>query len=127
MIPRWTWLLVGLLGGCSADAGPRRYTVSGTVTYAGQPVPTGEVRFEPDPEQGARGPGAFARIQGGRFRTEPGWGAIAGPHWVRVQAGSGRNASLADPVGDPLIPGEHRTKLVLPNADSTQEIVIPAR
>ncbi len=43
------WLAAGLLlvsAGCQ-ESGPRRYPVSGTVRFEGQPVATGEIRFSP--------------------------------------------------------------------------------
>jgi hypothetical protein len=117
--------LLAAAAGCSD--GPRRHDVSGVVTYRGHPVPTGEVRFEPDPARGGRGPGGFAKITDGRYRTEPGWGAVGGPHVVRIVAGSGRNASAIDPYGDPLFKGEYRTTADLPAGDAVQDFAIDAR
>jgi hypothetical protein len=48
-ISAWPWLAAGLLmvlAGCQ-ESGPRRYAVSGTVRFEGQPVATGEIRFSP--------------------------------------------------------------------------------
>ena len=40
-----------LAAGCG-EAGPARYHVSGKVTFNGQPVPAGQIVFEPDPTAG---------------------------------------------------------------------------
>jgi hypothetical protein len=70
-------LVLGLLGaltlaltGCG---GPKTYSVSGTVTYKGEPIPEGYIAFVPE------GPG------------RGGGGAIAnGSYQVRAQAGKNR-------------------------------------
>jgi hypothetical protein len=70
--------------GCGSGSGPSRYGVSGTVTCGGQPVPAGEIAFEPDTSQGNSGPGAVTRIEAGRFRTESGQGVVGGAMIVRI-------------------------------------------
>jgi len=34
--------------GCTSDQGPKRYRVSGEITFDGKPVPHGEIVFTPD-------------------------------------------------------------------------------
>ena len=128
MTARLLFVGLALLGvSCGRADGPARYAVSGVVTYAGEPVPVGEMRFEPDPERGGTGPGGYARIQNGKFTTDRDWGAVGGPHVVRILAGTGRNASPIDPFGDPLFRGEYRTTLDLPHGPMTCDIDIPRR
>lgn len=81
------WILAtvcGLVGfsGCGNDSYAPRYQVSGTVTYAGQPLPSGLVKFEPDVEKGGTGPGSYAPIKNGVYRTEE--GVCAGPMKVSI-------------------------------------------
>ncbi len=70
------------LGGCSGESTQPRYQVSGSVTYAGQPVPSGLVKFEPDVDKGGVGPGSYAPIKDGTYCTEE--GLCAGPMKVRI-------------------------------------------
>ena len=69
--------LVCLLPGCG-KAGPETYSVTGTVTWRGKPVPTGNVMFVPD-----NGPPAVGLIAAdGTYRLR----AVAGKHRVGVTA-----------------------------------------
>ena len=61
----------GLVAGC-AKSEERLYTVSGTVTFNGKPVPMGLVFFDPDTSKGNSGRQGFANIQGGKFTTAQG-------------------------------------------------------
>lgn len=61
--------------GCSRATGPKRYRVEGTVSFVGQPVPTGTIYFEADPSRGNSGPIGLAAIEQGRYATAP------GPHY----------------------------------------------
>ena len=49
----------------SSESGPTRYEISGKVTYARQPVPHGEIAFEPDSVKGNSGPATIAVIENG--------------------------------------------------------------
>lgn len=90
--PTWRWLpvlaccaaLAGISGCGGGNDGPKRYGVSGTVTYDGKPVPRGFIIFEPDSSKGNSGPGGGASIVDGRFATESGKGTVGGPHIVKV-------------------------------------------
>ncbi len=126
----WSLVVVGLFGaGCSqGDTGPERYDVSGVVTFNGQPVPFGDIRFVPDTKQGNSGPAGFATITNGRFNTaENGRGTVGGAHQVVI------NGTADPPVEDeeappgqgPLFP-EYRADHELPKQPSTQDFQIPA-
>lgn len=119
----WTLLTVAaLLAGCGSN-GPTRYQVTGSVSYAGEPVPSGEVIFEPDPARGNRGPQGRAAINRGKYASVPGQGAVAGPTIARVLAYDGKSHPES-PYGIPLRP-PHELRLELPAKDSTQDLTIP--
>lgn len=82
----WSLGCLGLAGcgGRGGDAGPPRYTLSGSVTFEGKPVPTGYISFVPDAAKGNTGPGAGATISNGKFATEAGKGTIGGVHRVKI-------------------------------------------
>jgi hypothetical protein len=89
-------LLFGLLG-CGQNAGPRRYEVSGKVSYRGQPIRVGYINFDPDSSAGNSGPGSMTKIIDGSYRTQPGKGAVGGPHRVWIV---GFDGAPADGLGD---------------------------
>jgi len=116
----WTIIIVFCaVAGCLGDQGPKRYRVSGEITYGGKPVPHGEIVFTPDSGQGNSGPQGIAIIQDGLYDTAgtraP--GVAGGPTVVQV-------AALADSNGKLLC--EYQFTIDLPKADSTQRIDIPA-
>lgn len=85
-----TCAAVGLLvvAGCSDDSGlPRRYPVSGTVKYKGEPVSKGTITFTPG-EAGGRTAGGS--IEGGKYALSttgtPNDGALPGSYKVSVTA-----------------------------------------
>jgi hypothetical protein len=92
----------GALGGCGDRVG--RAEIEGRVTWEGNPVPTGQLVFEPDPDRGGKGPAGVATIRDGRYRTDPGFGAVAGPHIVRFRFGDGQGVSDMQPFGRMLCP-----------------------
>jgi hypothetical protein len=110
--------------GCGRDTGPARYAVSGTVRYDGQPVPAGEVVLEPDGSQGNTGPGSFAIIDDGQYRTEPNSGVVGGPYVVRIMGYDGIPAGDST-VGTPLFPA-YETQVDFPQQSTTQDFDIPA-
>lgn len=117
-------MIVLLVVGC----GPRglaRYSLEGTVTFQGKPVPGGQVILEPDFAAGNRGPGAYCEITNGRFKTPAGRGHVGGPHRVRVMGFVFySDASTGDLIGRALFP-EYDLSLDLPRADSVQDLVVP--
>ncbi len=65
--------------GCNASDGPRKYPVTGTVTYAGEPIESGSVVF--DPVDG-EGPSAMGGIENGVLSAE----VTAGEKVLRISA-----------------------------------------
>src|SRR5262249_40656460 len=101
-----------LLTGCDGG-GIKRYTVSGTVTYEGKPMPWGFARLEPDSSKGNSGPGAGAQVKDGSYETPAGKGIVGGPHNVTVYANDGIATTIngeAAPEGKPLFP-EYKTQV----------------
>ena len=127
----WMAAAVSVVGsGCGrGGGGPRRYTVSGTVTFRGQPVPVGRIDFEPDTEQGNSGPGGTAEIRQGRYTTARGRGVVGGPHVVRITGSDGVPLEVADEGtidrrGTALFP-EYVARADLPHSDSTWDVDVP--
>jgi hypothetical protein len=66
--------------GCG-QRGPTRFHLEGKVTFDGQPVPSGLIRFEPDSTKGNTGPVGYAAIKHGRYTTatDGSKGSLNGP------------------------------------------------
>jgi hypothetical protein len=115
--------------GCS-DRNAGRVRVSGTVDFAGTPVPTAQIYFEPDPAKGGKGPTGYAIVRSGSFDTAAvdGRGAVAGPMLVRIDGGH-------DPAENRMSGGEaeprmwfrdYRTTVELPAGPSVHRFSVPA-
>lgn len=79
--------------------------MEGNVTYKGEPVPAGQVRFEPDRSQGGTGPVGFANIVDGKYSTrEFDKGPVAGPVRVSIEG-----VKSAEPFAPLLFPPYHTT------------------
>jgi hypothetical protein len=78
--------LLSCLSFVGCGSGERRYDVSGTVTFKGQPIPEGYITFEPDASQGNRGGPGHAKILNGKYDTslEADSGILGGPHVIRI-------------------------------------------
>jgi hypothetical protein len=120
-----------MLGGCGGgNAGPTLYQLSGTVTFAGKPVPAGTILFEPDVAKGNRGPAGFATIRDGKFDTrEGGKGTVGGPHTARI---TGMEAPLPEgvPVEEARVKSlfsEYAAPVDLPKEDATHDFEVPAK
>lgn len=81
-----SWLsLVAILGfsGCAkANDGPPRIILSGEVTFSGEPVPYGAVRFVP--AKGSNLPVAAALIEAGHYLANNKGGVPAGTYRVEI-------------------------------------------
>ena len=104
---------------------PALRAVSGTVTYAGQPLPAGVIWFDPEPTA-ADSPQGFAYIKNGRFDTrEKGRSIRAGNYLVRVEGFDGKPGNEL-PMGRPLFT-DFQEKRDIPDADATLAIEVPAK
>lgn len=86
--------VVALLGVfvCGCENGQiDRYGVSGSVSYRGEPVPSGQVSFMPDRSRGNKGPQGFAEIVDGRYEIDSEQGTIAGPVLVVISGADGKD------------------------------------
>jgi len=97
--------------GCGSN-GPRRYHLEGRVTFGGELVPNGLIRFEPDSSQGNAGPVGYAAIKDGRYTTaEKGsQGALKGPIVAYMTGGPAADPKVEFPT---LWFIEYRTTLML--------------
>jgi hypothetical protein len=120
-------LTVGLAVGCSGNDGPRRYQVSGQITFRGQPVPVGVMSFEPNTAEGNHGPGGSGTIKDGNYVTTPGFGVVGGPYIIRITGFDGKPIPGGDMIeGAQLFP-ETEIAVNLPQKDMTYDIEIPDR
>jgi hypothetical protein len=89
----------GLLAGCG-DSAERRYAVSGTVTYKGQPIANGLISFMPRGTDASAGGSA---IVNGKYTIPSSVGLLAGEYDVVVSVPT---ATPAKAAGDDEAPGE---------------------
>lgn len=105
--------LSALLFSAGCGGGPSEYTVSGTVTFDGQPVDQGEIRFMPADGQGTPYAGPIA---GGKFECRVSAGQ------KRVEINATRESATPAPDGLPnfesYIPAAY-------NSQSTLTATIP--
>lgn len=114
-----------MLGGCGTRDTTPRYEVSGAVTYAGQPIPTGTILFLPDGTKNNHGPSGFAKIQEGKYNTTlNGKGMVGGPHLVRITGFDGRPREEL-PNGKRHFP-DYTTTTEFPKETTTCDVNIPA-
>ena len=111
--------------GCQ-ESGPARYHLRGKVTFAGQPVPAGQIFFDPDISKQNDGPAGFAFIKNGDFDTRlDGRSHIGGDHQIRIQAFDGKPGNEL-PLGRMMVP-EYTTTANLPKAHGTQDFDVPKK
>jgi hypothetical protein len=100
-------LLAALLASACDRPGANLHRVTGRVTWQGQPVPTGLIRFEPDAAAGNTGPGVVAEISQGRYATPRDKGVVGGRYRVVISGYDGvpfdrPEEGFRDTVGKPL-------------------------
>ena len=92
--------LVAIHGGCSRKATPTTATVSGKVTFQGEPLADGLIVFVPDPDRGGTGKpargdlgpdGTFHLTIDGETMIPPGWYRVAIAPAPRYERGSVRD------------------------------------
>jgi hypothetical protein len=112
-------VLAGVVAGCG-ESGPTRFRLSGTATFAGQPIPYGDVLFTPDGTKQNSGPQGIAQIRDGKYDTAgaDGKGFAGGPTVVRV-------TGLTGPGGKVLCVYEYRVDL--PRENGTHPIEVPEK
>ena len=112
--------------GCrpAAKKGPTRYAVSGRITFGGDPVPIGTIAFEPDASAGNTGPAGYGDIKSGTYVTQGRFGAVGGPHFVRIKGFAPPDPANAEAAPIPLF-RDYTTKVDLPRERSTQDFDVP--
>ncbi len=113
-------MLAGCGGGVSDEV--PRVDISGSATFDGQPIASGEVTFIPDSSKGNSGPATNAPIKDGAYTTVGhGKGMVGGPHILRITAFDGK-ADIANelPNGEPLFP-DYQMPADLPKAEGAKE------
>ncbi len=77
-------LWLAALAGCGSGSGPDRIPVSGTVSYRGQPVAQGEIRFQP--AEGTKTSPSGATIKDGQYKVTARGGVPTGKFRVVITA-----------------------------------------
>lgn len=110
--------LVFACPGCNSQKGPPRFKLSGEVTFAGQPIPNGQIVFTPDTAKGNSGPQGVATIKDGKYDTSAldGRGVGGGPTLIRVTGQGEPNMLIC----------EFEESVDLPKQDSERKIEVPA-
>lgn len=104
-------LVVLSLTGC----GRREGHLTGTVTYRGKPVQTGEMLLMPDQNRGNFGPAVMVEIKNGSFRTPSSRGHWGGPYLATISIFKGTNATVMN----------YEMPIDLPQGDASTDIVVP--
>lgn len=129
---RLRWVGIALCGccfvalGCGRGGdGPPRYTLSGTVTFDGNPVPYGTIFMSPDTSQGNSGPGAFAQIRDGKYRTARGAGTVGGPHVFDVMGFRSFPGEEGFEPETGILFDSYELTVDLPKENSSYDIAVP--
>ena len=72
-----------LLTGCGRDRGPERVVVSGTITYQGNPISVGMIRFMPTATSPV--PMAGAPIKDGAYKVDGHGGVPVGTYKIEIE------------------------------------------
>lgn len=117
---------LGMVGCSPAAKGPVRHAISGAITFGGDPVPVGTIAFEPDAAAGNTGPAGYGDIKNGKYVTQGRFGAVGGPHIVRIEGFDPPDP--ADPNASPRpLFREYTTKIDLPRESSKQDFDVPKK
>lgn len=108
-------LLATVVAGALVGCGGRTdgiYHVTGTITFNGQPVPSGVIYFDPDTAKGNRGQQGSALIRDGKFDTaaEYGRGIAGGAQRIRISGFDGQNINETQLYGNRLFPDYNEVK-----------------
>ncbi len=118
--------LCALCVGCGGGGDEaRKFDVSGTVNYKGNPVKFGTVIFDPDRTKGNSGPQGIADIRDGKYDTSGRIGVSGGAYNVVIN-GYNEQPNVNDESSSvkPLFP-EFRKAIDLPQSSTTMNFDIP--
>ena len=115
------------LAAVGCEQGPRRFNVSGSITYDGQPLPAGVIWFDPDYTQGNNdGLQGYAYIKAGKYDSaETESGPTGGKYIVRIEGFDGK-PGVELPMGSPIIT-DFSQPIDLPGEDTTRDFAVPAK
>lgn len=119
--------IILLCVGCSGEgSGVDRYEIQGNVTFNNEPVPAGQIIFEPDTKNGGQGPAAIAEIKNGQYQIPENKGIVGGPHVVRIigYKGIAMGDSEVDGGGEMLFP-EYSKPVKLEKKNSILDVLVP--
>ena len=127
MTARWLTpaavLACGLFAlGCGGKGGSAN-RVSGTVTFADQPVKNGKIYFDPDAKENAGGQQGYADITDGKYDTAAGGKGVSGGKYTARIDGFGDKTD-AYPGGKPLFQNFKESRDI-PAAASTADFKVP--
>lgn len=116
-----TWLLLvfAMVLGC----GGSQCTVTGTLSFNGQPIQDGSIRFFP--VDGTEGPGAVAKIENGQYGITSESNLLAGKYSVQITAvkKTGRMIRPREVMpGDAGTPTEEEIQLIPAKYNSESEL-----
>jgi hypothetical protein len=120
-------LVLFLIVACGCGGPSDVVQVFGTVTYGGQPLESGQIRFRPI--EGTKGPTSGADIANGQYRVTNRGGVPFGKH--RVEIRSYRPDEDAAPISDlhpGYEPGDKPLEQYIPDRYNTQSeltVVVP--
>lgn len=95
--------------------GKREGQLTGTVTYKGKPVQSGEMLLMPDQDRGNFGPAVQVEIKDGVFKTPSSRGHWGGPYLATISIFKGSNAMVMN----------YEMPIDLPQGDASFDIVVP--
>ncbi|MBA2114941.1 hypothetical protein [Bremerella alba] len=121
-------LAILLITGCGTEKSSDVYSVSGNITYDGQPLPKGNISFAPDASQNNQGPGATAEIKDGEYKMMPGKGISGGPYELVISGYDGVPITSGEGGMDPngkVLFESYKMSLDLPHKDTQHDIEVP--
>lgn len=116
-------LVSATLVGCGKGGSDALYEISGSVTFAGQPVPGGRIVFEPDEARGASGMVSIADIANGSYRTRSRRGFGGGPCRVTIH---GTDGTIPTEEKDTSLFRPWQTTIDLPREACRRDFDVPA-
>lgn len=117
---------VAVVGGCGKSKTPAVFAVSGSVTFAGKPIPAGRVVFEPDTSRGATGMTSIADITNGHYVTRSGRGFGGGPCRVTIYGSDGTLPAENPDDHDDALFSPWQTAIDLPRESCRRDFAVPA-
>ena len=117
----WFLLLTAApIVGCGGS-GPRRYEVSGRVSFAGEKVAEGTIAFVP--VEGTQGPKVGANIQQGQYHIDRNGGPVAGRYRVEITSYHRTGRKLPN-LGGQMVVNEVVNSLPPKYSGETSELVV---